>query len=71
MTMTDRQIARTPTANLENMLDTGLDGRMRVLDLDTLDRIDDELALRDLEAELPAHDDSLDDRGQYLGSYAS
>lgn len=36
-----------------------------------IELIEAELAARTMEAELPAHDDSLDDRGLYLGSYAS
>lgn len=35
------------------------------------DAITDELAGRELEQSLPAHDDSLEDRGIFLGSYAS
>ena len=34
-------------------------------------KIEKELDAREMEAELPAHDDSLEDRGLYLGSYAS
>lgn len=35
------------------------------------DAITDELSGRELEANLPAYDDSLEDRGIFLGSYAS
>ncbi len=42
-----------------------------VEDEELADAISDELSERELEASLPAYDDSLEDRGLVLGSYAS